>query len=128
MILLSAGRQAETEEGNKVKILEDSDGDGEDDLNVNEMDTDINNIPSNFRLFRESFQNVWSPHQPNQVCNFPLCASIFLFFTLCRTRLNPERTEQMVMYVSTSGCPGQLMIALGFVTSVLHSPPPTQVL
>ena len=39
------------EEGNKVKILEDSDGDREDDLNVDEMDTDGNNNPSNFHLF-----------------------------------------------------------------------------
>ena len=34
------------EEGDQVEILEDSDADGED-----EMNTDSNNIPSNFHLF-----------------------------------------------------------------------------
>ena len=34
------------EEGDQVEILEDSDTDGED-----EMNTDSNNIPSNFHLF-----------------------------------------------------------------------------
>merc|ERR1712096_243596 len=55
------------EDGNQVKILEDSYGDWLDDLNVDEMDTDRynNNIPRNFHLFFESFQNGWSPHQPN---------------------------------------------------------------